>query len=301
MRAADLPMSIATLRQAGPLNIELRTNAAHDVSLYLEPQYTTQTLGDRLTTEQIARLDQVRAEAPEKFEILQCLFPRQIAEYLLRTNATAAPVAPADDAVQRLVLEIAGDYLTKPMPGDFTEGQRHARREFLQTALTKLPVEQGDLRNVIESAARYEDPDFGTTEKTNAFLALQNQYSPFKPVGMSLIGDTLSINGKIVTEQLGRDAASARRDPEQLAFDRYNALCREFTRWRDGQLTGNAYAGTIKSFLNDPRLATFTPEEIHRAYRRVFGRDLKIDLQADRVAAQTGHPITYNELQSRHQ
>ena len=70
-------------------------------------------------------------------------------------------------------------------------------------------------------------------------------------------------------------------------------------RWREGQVTGNAYAGTIKAFLHDRRLANFTPEEVSRAYQRVFGRELKTDLEADREAAKAGHRLTYNELESR--
>jgi hypothetical protein len=68
--------------------------------------------------------------------------------------------------------------------------------------------------------------------------------------------------------------------------------------WRTGQITGNAYAGSIRTFLNDPRLSEFTPEEVSRAYLRVFGRDLKTDIEADRVAARLGHPITYNQLRA---
>src|SRR5438093_317159 len=129
---AHLPESIAVLRHAGPLNITLRTNLARDVSLNFEPQYTTQSMGDRLTSEQMEKLDRIRAEAPNKFEILQTLFPRQIAEYLLRSEAPGA-AAPIDDSVQRLVLEVAGEYLTQPLAGNFSDGQRRARREFLQT------------------------------------------------------------------------------------------------------------------------------------------------------------------------
>ncbi|MEA3189346.1 MAG: hypothetical protein QOD99_3176 [Chthoniobacter sp.] len=291
--AAELPESIAVLRHAGPLNVTLRTNAAQDVSLCLEPQYTTQSFGDRLTTEQIAKLDQIRAGAPDKFEILQTLFPRQIAEYLLRSpvSSTAAPLS--EDPVQRLVLEIAGDYLSAPASTSDKQVHNRFSGEALNTA-----TDTGT-RAVLRSAAPYRDPDFVTTRHADTFVALQNQYSPYKPVGMSLVGDTLSIGGKVQTERLSAEALAAKRTPEQLAEERYESLCRQLAKWRQGQLTGNAYAGTIKAFLNDPRLATFTPEEIHRAYRRVFGRDLKIDLQADRLAAQLGHQVTYYELENR--
>lgn len=291
----ELPESIAVLRHAGPLHLGLRA-AAQDVSLSLEPHYTTQTLGDRLTTTQVEKLDRIRTAAPDKFEILQTLFPRQIAEYLLRTDLRVAPPASADDPVQRLVLEIAGDYLSAPTPV-LNEEQQRARGEFLEAALGRAPQDSG-LRMVLQSAARYQDADFGSPAKANAFLALQNKYSPYKPVGMSRVGDTLSIGGQVVTDRLATDAAKAGRTADQLASERYDALCRELAHWRDAQLTGNAYAGTIKSFLSDPRLATFTPEEIHRAYHRVFGRELKIDLEADGLAAQLGHPVTYLELQN---
>ena len=82
-----------------------------------------------------------------------------------------------------------------------------------------------------------------------------------------------------------------RRGPqpvEEYADNYYNRYSQALNHWRTAQITGNAYAGTIRSFLNDPRLAEFTPEEVSRAYQRVFGRDLKTDLEADRARRAPG-------------
>ena len=149
---------------------------------------------------------------------------------------------------------------------------------------------------MLESCARYTDPDFSTVKKTNTFLTLKKQYSPFKDVAMSVAGDTLMIGGKIVSERLRADAAVAGQSVDLYAQERRAALARDLAAWREGQISGDAYAGTIKSFLSDPRLADFTPEETHRAYSRIFGRDLKMDINADRISAKEGRLVTYAEM-----
>jgi len=276
----------------------MRTDTGRDVHLRLEEQYPTQELGNRLTTEQIAKLDTIRAEAPDKYQILSCLFPQQIAEFLLRTpSATSA--APADDAVQRLVWEIGSEYISQPENPAFTEGQRRARADFIKASLQSLPAQPPAIQHLLEQASQYEDPDFSSTQKASAFLVLKDWYSPYRPVGMSIVGDVLRIDGNIVTEHLAADAAAAGQTPEQYADHSYARLSQALNQWRAGQITGNAYAGSIRRFLDDPRLAQFTPEEVSRAYERVFGRDLKTDLEADRVAARLGHPVTYSQLRSQ--
>jgi hypothetical protein len=283
-----------SLQQAGPLDIQMRTDTGRDVNLRMETSYATQDMGRQLTTEQIEKLDTIRAEAPDKYQILSSLFPRQIAEFLLRTPPAGAP-APGDDAVQRMVWEIASDYLSQPQT-TYSEAQRHARADFIRASLESLPPQPAPLQHLLEQASQYEDPDFSSPQKTDTFLVLKDWYSPYRTVGMSILGDTLRINGVVVTDHLAAAAAAMGLSPEQYADECYNRFSNALTRWRSGQLTGNAYAGTIRTFLNDPRLAEFTPEEVSRAYQRVFGRDLKTDLEADRLAAQLGHPVTYNQL-----
>lgn len=296
--AQEIPPPVQALRQAGPLDIQLRTDTGRDVSLRLETQYTTQDLGNRLTTEQIEKLDTIRAEAPGKYQYLTCLFPRQIAEFLLRSPSSAS-TAPADDAIQRLVWEIGSEYISQPAGPSMTEAQRRARADFVRASLDSLPPQPAPVRQLLEQASHYEDPDFDSPEKANTFLVLKDWYSPYRPVGMSIAGDTLRIDGSVVTERLGADAAAAGQAPEQYADNYYRRYSQALNRWRYAQITGNAYAGSIRRFLNDPRLAEFTPEEVSRAYQRVFGRDLRTDLEADRVAARLGHPVTYNQLRTQ--
>jgi hypothetical protein len=294
----DVPAPVQALRQAGPLDIRMRTDTGRDVSLRMETAYSTQTLGNRLTTEQIEKLDTIRAEAPDKYQILSCLFPQQIAEFLLRSPSSTS-TAPADDAVQRLVWEIASDYISRPADPSFTEGQRRARADFIRASLDSLPAQPAPIEHLLEQASRYEDPDFDSPEKASTFLVLKQGYSPYRSVGMSIVGDTLSIDGAIVTDHLAADAASAGQSPEQYADNYYAHYLSALDHWRSGQITGNAYAGSVRQFLNDPRLSEFTPEEVSRAYQRVFGRDLKTDLEADRLAAQLGHPVTYSQLRAQ--
>jgi hypothetical protein len=297
----DLPPSAQELRQAGPLDVQLPLDTGDDLHLRLDTQYSTQDFGNQLTTEQIEKLDTIRAEAPGKYQVLSSLFPRQIAEFLLRSPSSgSAPgyPAPADDAIQRAVWDIASDYISRPEDPNFTEGQRRARAEFIKASLESLPPQPAPIRHLLEQIAQYEDPDFSSPEKANTFLVLKDGYSPWRSIGMSIIGDTLRIDGAVVTDHLSADAAAAGLPLEQYADDYYKHYSQALDRWRAGQVTGNAYAGTIRSFLNDPRLAEFTPEEISRAYERVFGRDLKTDIEADRIAARLGHPITYNQLRS---
>jgi hypothetical protein len=297
---SDIPPGIQPL--AGPLNVELRTNSGSDVHLRLDTDYITQEPGNRLTNEQIEKLDTIRSEAPDKYQILSSLFPQQIAEFLLRSpsaKASASPgLAPADDPIQRAVWEIASDYLSQPQSPSFTEGQRRARADFIKASLESLPPQPAPVQHLLEQAGQYEDPDFSSPEKANTFLVLKDGYSPWRRVGMSIVGDTLRIDGAVVTERLEADAAAAGLTSEEYANDYYNRYNVALNHWRTAQVTGNAYAGTIRSFLNDPRLAEFTPEEVSRAYERVFGRNLKTDLEADRIAARLGHPVTYAQLRS---
>ena len=148
----------------------------------------------------------------------------------------------------------------------------------------------------LEQASQYEDPDFNSPEKASAFLGLKTGYSPYRRVAMAIVGDVLRVDGSIVTEHLAADAAAAGQLPEEYAHRYYLRYSQALDYWRSSQVTGNAYAGTIRRFLNDPRLSEFTPEEVSRAYQRVFGRDLKTDLEADRIAARLGHPVTYNDM-----
>lgn len=293
----DIPPSVQAVRQAGPLDIQMRTDAGHDVHLRMEEQYPTQDMGNQLTSEQIAKLDTIRSEAPDKYQILSCLFPRQIAEFLLRTPPSGAQ-APADDAVQRIVWEIASEYISQPQNPAFSDGQRQARADFIKASLQSLPPQPAPIQHLLEQASQYEDPDFGTGEKASTFMVLKDGYSPYRRIGMSIVGDTLRIDGAVVTEHLAADAAASGRTVEQYADNYYNRYSQALNHWRAAQITGNAYAGTIRSFLNDPRLAEFTPEEVSRAYQRVFGRDLRTDLEADRLTAKLGHPVTYSELRS---
>jgi hypothetical protein len=298
----DIPPAVQGLRQAGPLNIQLRTHTGSDVHLRFDTDYPTQDPGNRLTDEQIEKLDTIRSEAPDKYQILSSLFPQQIAEFLLRSPSASAPAsqapAPADDAIQRVVWEIASDYVSRPQDPSFTEGQRRARADFIKASLESLPAQPAPIEHLLEQASRYEDPDFSSPEKANTFLVLKAGYSPWRSVGMSIVGDTLRIDGGVVSEHLAADASAAGLTLEEYADDYYNRYTLALNRWRAAQITGNAYAGTIRTFLNDPRLAEFTPEEVSRAYQRVFGRDLKTDIEADRIAARLGHPVTYNELRS---
>ena len=298
--AADFHEGIVSVRRdLSPvvnLDVKMRVDAQHDISLRLEP--SAEPLGQQLDTHQMWKLDQIRAEIPERFRLLQRLFPRQIAEYLLRQGTGAPPAAgeTSRDGSAQVAMRIAERYLTEPQPAGFSDEQLHARREFIAKAAASLPAENAALRAVLESCARHPDADFGTVEKTSAFLALKKNYSPYQTVPMSVAGDTLLIGGKVVTERLRTDASVAARTPEQFAQEKYAALTRELAEWRAGQISGDAYAGTIKSFLNDPRLAGFTPGEIHRAYLRIFGRELKTDLDADRLSAKEGRAVTYAEL-----
>jgi hypothetical protein len=290
-----VPPAVKAVRQAGPLDIQMRTDAGHDIHLRLDSQATTQDFGNNLTTEQIEKLDTIRAEAPDKYQILSALFPRQIAEFLLRAPSQSSP-APADDALQRVVWEIASDYISAPQNPRLSEGQRRARADFIAASLQALPPQPAPIQHLLEQASQYEDPDFDSPEKTSTFLVLKDWYSPYRAVGMSIVGDTLRIDGAEVTEHLAADAAAAHMPVEQYADASYRNYTMALGQWRTGQVTGNAYAGTIRRFLNDPRLAEFTPEEVSRAYERVFGRDLKTDLEADRIAARLGHPVTYNDI-----
>ena len=176
-RAEDLPESVRILRHAGPLDVTVHTDNGDDVSLYLERAYTTQTLGQMLTTEQIYKLNLLRAEAPEKFAIIETLFPQQTAEFLLRTDVPAP--LPAETSASPMMLQISGNRAAEPAAGNFAEAGKPA------------------------GSANF---DFGSREKTNAFLALQNKYSPYRQPAFALAGDTLVIGGKVVTDRLNEVA-----------------------------------------------------------------------------------------------
>jgi hypothetical protein len=287
--------------QAGAADIHIPTDAGNDVHLKLDPQYTTQDFGRQLSTEQIEKLDTIRSEAPSKYQILSALFPEQIAEFLMRTPSTAGPAAPADDPVARMVWQIASDYISQPESGGFTDSQLQARADFIHASLQTLPPQPPAIQHILEQASQVQDRDFDSPEKTLIFNGLKNWYSPYRQVSMSIIGDTLRIDDRIVTNHLSDAAAAADLSPEQYAYTYYARYNKALADWRSAQLSGNAYAGTIRRFLNDPRLSDFSPEEIARAYQRVFGRDLKTDLQADALSARLGHPITYNDLRAQSQ
>ena len=299
--AAEIPEHIVAFRHdlspGGNLDVKMSIDAQHDLSLRLEP--STEPLGQQLNTHQMWKLDQIRAEAPDRFRIIQRLFPRQIAEYLLRqgtATTTAGQASAARDSASEAAMQIAARYLTEPMPRGFTEEQLQARREIVSAAVAKLPPGNSPLRAVLDRCARDADPDFSSAKKAGLFLTLRKQYSPFNDPTMSVAGDTLMIGGKVVSERLRTDAAVAGQSIEQFAQSRRAAVVRELAQWREGQISGDAYAGTIKSFLNDPRLADFSPAEIHAAYARIFGRDLKTDIAADRLAAKEGRLVTYAEM-----
>ena len=296
--AAEFPESIRFLR---PLHLDarLRVDAQHDIALRLDP--SLEPIGQQLDSHQMWKLDQIRAEIPQKFRVLQNMFPRQIAEYLLQRGGTTTSPArfvegPASDPSADVAIRVAERYLSEPLATGFTEEQLRARHAFITAAARNLSAENAALRPVLESCARYTDPDFGTAKKTGVFLALTKQYSPFQDITMSIVGDTLILGGKVITERLRTDAAIESRTPEQYAQNRRAQMAGDLAEWRAAQISGDAYAGTIKSFLNDPRLAAFTPEETHRAYARVFGRELKTDIAADRLAAKEGRAITYAEM-----
>ena len=299
----NIPPQVRNLSQASALDIQLRTDTARDVHLRLDKEYATQDLGDRLTTEQLEQLDTIRAEAPDKYQILASFFPSQIAEFLLRAPSRGASpdwsIPPADDPIQRLLWEIAADYIGRPQNRAMTESQLRARADFVRASLQSLPAQPAPIQQVLERASHYEDPDFGSSEKTGAFLGLQGGYSPYRRVAMSIAGDTLRVDGWVITGHLGAVAAAAGQSPEQYAYGYYNRYSQALAYWRTSQITGNAYAGSIRRFLNDPRLADFTPEEVARAYWRVFGRDLGTDLEADRIAARLGHPVTYSQIRAQ--
>ena len=297
LKSADIPESIRFLR---PLHLDakLRVDAQHDISLRLDP--SLEPIGKQLDSHQMWKLDQIRAEIPQKFRILQSMFPRQIAEYLLqRESVASAPHADAfaaADASTEVAIRIAERYLSEPLANGFTEEQLRARHAFMTAAAHNLPAENAALRPVLESCARYSDPDFGTAKKTDTFRALKKQYSPYHEITMCVIGDTLILGGRVITERLRTDAAIESRTPEQFAQNRRAQMTDDLAQWRAAQISGEAFAGTIKSFLKDPRLKDFTPEETHRAYARIFGRELKTDIAADRMAEKEGRLITYAEL-----
>ncbi len=296
--ASDTPESVRYLRPVN-LDVQMRVDARHDIALRLEP--SQEPLGRQLDSHQMWKLDQIRREIPQKFRYLQNMFPRQIAEYLLRQggdlpSGETSSGSGRGDVSTEVATHIAERYLTEPLATGFTDEQLRARHEFVTKAARNLAPENAALLAVLESCARYSDPDFSTAKKANAFAALKQQYSPYKDLAMSVAGDTLLIGGKVVTDRLRTDAAVAGSTPEQYAQTRHAELSRNLAEWRAAQISGDAYAGTIKSFLNDPRLADFTPEEIHRAYARIFGRDLKTDVAADRRAAKEGRLFTYAEM-----
>jgi hypothetical protein len=263
--ASDIPESVRFLRPLH-LDVKMRVDSQHDISLRLDP--SLEPIGKQLDSHQMWKLDQIRTEIPQRFRILQNMFPRQISEYLLRQGIAAPTPAPTprfepspSDTSTEVAIRIAERYLSEPLPTGFTEEQLRARHAFITAAARNLPAEKAALRPVLESCARYSDPDFGTAKKTEIFLALKKQYSPYKEIAMSVVGDTLILGGRIVTERLRADAAVESRTPEQFAQARRAELAQDLAQWRAAQISGDAYAGTIKSFLNDPRLQDFTPEE----------------------------------------
>ena len=255
--ASEIPESLRYFRPVN-LDVKMRVDSGHDISLRLEP--SQEPIGRQLDTDQMWKLDQIRAELPQRFRLLQNMFPRQIAEYLLRqgfTTSGSEKETASDEAAPR----VAGRRVSETLQADFVF-----------------------------------DSDFDSTKKAKVFLALKKHYNPYREVSMTVAGDTLILGGKVVTDRLRTDASIAGQTPEQYAYARRAELSRDLAEWRAAQISGEAYAGTIKSFLNDPRLTEFTPEETHRAYARIFGRDLKTDVAADRIAAKEGRLVTYAEI-----
>lgn len=260
MRADEMPSGLSTLRQGGPLNIDLRTDTGRDVHLEWDTFYITQTLGTRLSTEQIEKLDLLRTEAPEKFHLLQHLYPQQFAEYFLRTKMRGVSAAPTQAANAPITLEFS--------PADLNAPELSRR----------VPA-------VVVRSSKSADPDFGSPRKADLFRALEKQYSPFRSIGMAVIGDTLSIDGKIVTETLRADAAVDGKSPEQYADARYARAREILARQARGKITDRACAATMLAFLKDPRLTSFTTAEKQQAFRRIFGRDLQsVAEEAERKA-----------------
>ena len=254
--ASEIPESLRYFRPVN-LDVKMRVDSGHDISLRLEP--SQEPIGKQLDTDQMWKLDQIRAELPQRFRLLQNMFPRQIAEYLLRQGFTSGSEKATESS--ELAPRFAGRRLTETLSPDFAF-----------------------------------DPDFDSAKKAGVFLALKKRYNPYREVTMTVAGDTLILGGKIITDRLRTDASIAGQTPEQYAYARRAELSRDLAQWRAAQISGDAYAGTIKGFLNDPRLAEFTPEETHRAYARIFGRDLKTDVAADRLAAKEGRLVTYAEI-----
>jgi len=244
--ASELPESLSTLRQGGGMNIVVPTDYGREVSLQLDTSYTTQTLGELLTTTQIEKLDTIRREAPEKFALIAQLYPHYAAEYFLRTRTPAAAPATAQEAVPTTVV-VSPRSISTP------------------SQVSQPPV----------VAAEARTPDFLSPQKNNAFLALRKQYSPYRSPTMSMVGDTLSIDGRIITEKLHADAAAAGMPPEDFAEGFYNRICRALARQRAGDLRDVVSAQSMLNFLKDARLAAFSPEEKQIVFQRVFRRDLR--------------------------
>lgn len=262
--AADLPGSVAALRHGGPLGIVVRTDLGNDVALELQPFYTTQTLGAQLSTTQLDQLAKIRREAPEKFALLAQMFPRHIAEFLLRTDVSR-PSAPTPVAAPN------GEVTMVVVPRE-----NHAAS--MQTV-----------------AAR--DAGFDSPQKVCAFLALQKDYDPNRSPGMSIIGDTLCVDGKIVTDHLRAAAAAAGMDPEDFADGFLRRVRRALARQKAGDLSDAVAAQTMLNFLKDARLASFTREEKQRAFQQVFHRDLgAVAEQAEREAAARGGAAGWTQL-----
>jgi hypothetical protein len=259
-RSDDMPSGLSTLCQGGPLNIDLRTDTGRDVHLEWDTFYITQTLGARLSTEQIEKLDLLRTEAPEKFGLLQHLYPQQFAEYFLRTKMRGVSAIPTQAANAPITLQFA--------PADFDAPE-------LSRRAPAVAVRSG----------KNADPDFESPRKAEIFRALKKQYSPFRSIGMTLVGDTLSIDGKIITETLRADAAAAGKTPEEYADARYARAREILARQMRGEIRDRACAATMLAFLKDSRLASFTTAEKQQAFRRIFGRDLQsVAEEAERKA-----------------
>jgi glycerophosphoryl diester phosphodiesterase len=287
--------------QAGPLDAQVPTDTGGYIHLRLETQYPTQDFGSQLSTYQMDKLDAIRAQAPDKFQLLSALYPEQITEYLLRSPQSAPSIAASDDSTQSLLWQIATEYLTEPQSAGFTDAQLRARADFIRASLASLPPQPPAIQRLLDQACQVQDPDFDSPAKASTFAGLDQWYSPYRPISMSIVGDVLRIDDRVVTYHLSDAAVAAGQDPEQYAHACYSRYNQAIARWRAAQVTGNAYAGSIRSFLDDPRLAGFTPDEVSKAYQRVFGRDLKTDLEADQISARLGHPITYNDLHSQSQ
>lgn len=270
-RATDLPLSIATLRHAGPAKLCIQTNTGREVTLELDPFYITQTFGNRLTSVQMEKLSIICVEAPEKFDMLARLFPQHIAEYLIRTNLYAVAAGDAAISDRQWFHESSGtstDTLAAARSGSGGARTRTSRQA------STVPGAPGAGSQPRGDAAAAAVPAGGISSSISAraatLRALQDEYRMPRSVGMSLSGNTLTIGGRVVTDAVRMQAAALRVTPEVFADRCLRAARRALAKHRTER---------IRAFVSDPRLAGWTPEEIFEAYVGIFGREFVPELR----------------------